>query len=91
LEIQDLYDQAKSMLVADRGLFVHPYGYWLDKPSTKLTTFLKQMRPTVKVSVEQAADMGTNFRTIDSYFPPTIPPELFDAILGQPHAPPEPD
>jgi hypothetical protein len=91
LEIQDLYDQVDSMLVADRGLFIHPYDYWLDKPSTELTTFLKQMRPTVKVSVEQAADMGPNFRSIASYFPVPIPPELFDVILGKPHIPPEPD
>ena len=41
LEIQDLYDQASSMLAADRDLFVHPYDHWLDKPTTQLTTFLK--------------------------------------------------
>jgi hypothetical protein len=91
LEIQDLYDQADSMSVADRVLFVHPYGYWLDKPATKLTDFLKQMHMTVKVSVAQAADMGANFRTIASYFPPMIPQELFDAILGKLHIPPKPD
>jgi hypothetical protein len=49
------------------------------------------MRTTVKVSVAQAADMGANFRHIDSYFPPCIPPELFDVILGRPDIPKEPD
>ena len=52
------------------------------------------MRTTVKVSVAQAADMGANFRTIDTYFPPTIPDALFDIILGStyiPTIPPEPD
>jgi hypothetical protein len=89
LEIQELYDQADIMLVADRVLFVHLYGYWLDKPATELTTFLKQICTTVKVSLAQAADMGANFRTIASYyFPPMIPQELFDVILGKPHTPP---
>jgi hypothetical protein len=91
LDIQDIYDQSNSMLAADRCLFVHPYSYWLDKSSTELKTFLKQMRPTVKASVAQAADMGAHFRPIDSYFPPCIPPALFDVILGKPHIPPEPD
>jgi hypothetical protein len=91
LDIQDIYDQADSMLAADRRLFVHPYNYWLDKPTAELKTFLKRMRPTVEASVAQAADMGTHFRSIDSYFPLPIPPELFDVILGKPHIPPEPD
>jgi hypothetical protein len=93
LDIQDIYDQSDSMLAADRRLFVHPYSYWLlDKPSTELQTFLKRMRQTVKASVEQAANMaGVNFQPIDSYFPPCIPPELFDVILGKPPISPEPD
>jgi hypothetical protein len=91
LDIQDIYNQSESMLAADRSLFVHPYSYWLDKPSTELQTFLKRMRPTVKTSVEQAANMGVNFRPIDLYFPPYIPPELLDVILGKPPIPPEPD
>jgi hypothetical protein len=91
LDIQDLYDQAECMLAADRSLFVHPYSYWLEKPTTELKTFLKRMRATVKASVAQAADMGPHFRPIDSYFPPPIPPELFDVILGKPPIPPEPD
>jgi hypothetical protein len=91
LDIQDLYDQSDSMLASDKSLFVHPYSYWLDKPSTELQTFLKRMRLTVKTSVEQAANMGVHFRPIDSYFPPCIPPELFDVILGKPPIPPEPD
>jgi hypothetical protein len=79
------------MLAADRDLFTHPYKYWIDKPTTRLKTFLQSMRTTVKVSVAQAADMGPNFRSIDSYFPPTIPAHLFDVILGLPPIPPEPD
>jgi hypothetical protein len=64
LDIQDLYDQSDSMLASNKSLFVHPYSYWLDKPSTELQTFLKRMRPKVKTSVEQAANMGVNFRPI---------------------------
>jgi hypothetical protein len=91
LEIQDLYDQIPNMLVADQDLFVHPYDYWLNKPISELNTFLKRMRTTVKVSVAQAADMGANFRTLDSYFPLPIPLALFDVILGTTYIPPEPD
>jgi hypothetical protein len=91
LDIQDIYDQSDSMLVANMCLFVHPYSYWLEKSSTQLKNFLKWMRPTVKASAAQAADMGAHFRPIDSYFLPHIPPAFFDVILGKPHIPPEPD
>jgi hypothetical protein len=91
LEIQYLYNQVDSMLAADRSLFTQPYGYCIDKPTTQLQTFLERMPTSVKVSVAQAADMGAHFRTINSYFPPTIPPVLFDVILGLPPIPPEPD
>jgi hypothetical protein len=91
LDIQDIYDQSDSMLTADRRLFVHPYSYWLDKPLMELQTFLKRMRQAVKTSVEQATNMGVNVRSIDSYFPSCIPPELYGVILGKPPIPPEPD
>jgi hypothetical protein len=68
------------MLAADRRLFSKPYDYWIDQPTAELKTFLLRVRPTVKTCVLQAADMGTNFRTIDTYFPTTIPQELIDAI-----------
>jgi hypothetical protein len=80
------------MLAADRRLFVHPYEYWLAQSTTQLKTFLKRMRPTVlRTSIQQANDLGTHFRAIDSYFPPLIPPDIFAAILDQPYIPPEPD
>jgi hypothetical protein len=92
LEIQDLYDQQAQMLAADRRLFVHPYEYWLAQSMTQLKTFLKRMRPTVRTSIKQANDLGTNFRAIDSYFSPLIPPDIFAAILDKPYIPPaEPD
>jgi hypothetical protein len=73
LDIQVLYDQQDSMLAADRRLFTQPYDYWLTKPTSPLKTFLLRMKPSVKTSILQAADMGANFRTIDNYFPPAIP------------------
>jgi hypothetical protein len=91
LDIQDLYDQSDSMLAADRSLFTKPYDYWITQPTTQLLTFLKRMKPTVKVSVAQAADMGANFRSIDSYSPPLVPAHLFDLILGTPYIPADPD
>jgi hypothetical protein len=71
------------MLAADRRLFVHPYEYWLAKPTTQLKTFLKRMRPTVRTSIKQANDLGTNFRAIDSYFHPLIPPDIFTAMTSR--------
>jgi hypothetical protein len=91
LEIQDLYDQAPNMLAANHSLFTKPYEHWLDTPTTQLQTFLKRMRLTVKVSVTQAANMGTHFRTMDTYFPPTISAHYIDIILGHSPIPPEPD
>jgi hypothetical protein len=91
LEIQDLYDQQDLMLANDRKIFTKPYDYWLDRPTSQLKTFLQRMRATVKASVAQASDMGPNFRPITSYFPPTIPQDIFDIILGTNYHPPEPD
>jgi hypothetical protein len=91
LDIQDLYDQQDSMLAADRRIFSKPYDYWIDQPTAQLKTFLLRMRPTVQTSVLQAADMGTNFRTIDTYFPTPIPQDLIEAIHIIPYFPPEPD
>jgi hypothetical protein len=91
LEIQDLYDQAPTMLSTNCDLFTQTYEHWLDKPTTQLQTFLQRMRTTVKVSVAQAADMGTQFKPIDWYFPVPIPPHSFDIILGRPPIRPEPD
>jgi hypothetical protein len=91
LDIQDLYDQSEVMLASDRSLFTHPYKYWLTQPTTQLLTFIQRMKVTVKVSVAQAADMGSNFRAIDSYFPPLVPAHLFDSIPGTAYIPPDQD
>jgi hypothetical protein len=91
LDIQDLYDQQEDMLAIDRRLFTKPYDYWLNQPTAQLKTFLLRMRPTIKTSVLQAADMDANFRTIDTYFPPPIPQAIIDAIHIIPYFPPEPN
>jgi hypothetical protein len=91
LDIQVLYDQQDSMSAADCRLFTQPYDYWLTKLTSQLKTFLLRMKPTVKTSILQAADMGANFRTIDNYFPPAIPQHVIDAIHIIPYFSPEPD
>jgi hypothetical protein len=91
LDIQVLYDQQDSMLAANRRLFTQPYDYWLTKPTSQLKPFLLRMKPAVKTSILQAADMGTNFCTIDNYFTPAIPQHVIDAIHIIPYFPPEPD
>jgi hypothetical protein len=77
-----------SMLAADRSLFTEEYDYWLTQPNSQLLTFIKRMKTTVKVSVAQAADMGSNFRSIDPYFSPLVPAHLFDIVLGPAYIPP---
>jgi hypothetical protein len=82
------------MLAADRQLFVHPYEYWIDQTTSQLKTLLKRLRPTIRVSIQQANDFGKQFRPIDSYFGKFIPPDIFAAILDlpyKPYIPPEPD
>jgi hypothetical protein len=92
LDIQDLYDQQELMLAADRKIFTKPYEYWIDQATSQLQTFLQRMRATVHASVAQAADMGVNFRPIDTYCPPSsIPQGIFNVILGITYIPPEPD
>jgi hypothetical protein len=49
------------------------------------------MRPTVRTSIKQANNLGTQFRAIDSHFSPLIPPDIVAAILDQPYIPLEPD
>jgi hypothetical protein len=79
------------MLSANHKLFTHPYEFWITRQTSHLVTFLQRMCTTVKTSVAQAANMGTHFRTIDTYFPQQLPQALFDVILGTPYVPPVPE
>jgi hypothetical protein len=81
-EIEALYDLAPSMLASDRAIFHYPLDKRQSQNTNQLRNFLSFARPVVKLSVQQAKDMGTNFKSIDEYFRPTIPQHVIDAILG---------
>jgi hypothetical protein len=89
LDIQDLYDQADSMLASNHSFFTKDYDHWITQPTSQLLTFLKRMKLAVKVSAAQAADMGVNFCPIDAYFSPLVPAHLFDIILDTAYIPPD--
>ena len=55
--------------------------------TTVLQRWYRWAKPLVAQSIKDAAELGKNFRYIDDYFRPEIPPELVDAILGRPSAP----
>ena len=82
-EIEALYDMAPSMLASDRSIFHYPFEQRETHNTNQLRNFLSFARPVVQTSIQQAKDMGTNFRTnIDDYFHPEIPQHVIDAILG---------
>ena len=93
LEVKSLYDQIPSMCADHRDSISKPIEYWDTQSDEAIKFFLRTTRKTVSESVKQAADMGSGFRTIDSYFPVQKPPireDLVRAILGIPRPPPEP-
>jgi hypothetical protein len=81
-EIEALYDMAPSMLGSDRSIFHYPFEQRQTHNTNQLRNFLPFACPVVQTSIQQAADMGTNFLTIDEYFHPVIPQHVIDAILG---------
>jgi hypothetical protein len=81
-EIEALYDLAPSMLASDRSIFHYPFAQRETHNTNQLRNFLSFARPVVTTSIQQAQDMGSNFRTIDDYFRPVIPQHVIDAILG---------
>jgi hypothetical protein len=81
-EIASLYDLAPSMLASDRSIFHYPLAKRRTHNTNQLRNFLSFARPVVKISLDQAKDMGSNFKTVDEYFRPVIPQHVIDAILG---------
>jgi hypothetical protein len=81
-EIEALYDLAPSMLASDRAIFHYPLAKRHSHNTNQLRNFLSFARPVVQLSVQQALDMGSNFKSIDEYFRPKIPQHVIDAILG---------
>jgi hypothetical protein len=81
-EIEALYDLAPLMLASDRAIFHYSLDKRQSHNTNQLRNFLSFARPVVKLSIQQAKDMGSRFRPIDEYFRPVIPQHVIDAILG---------
>jgi hypothetical protein len=80
-QIRELYDAAPLMLAGDRDILLLPFSHRQDHTTRSLRVFFTWVKPLVDNSIHDANDLGSRFRQIDSYFRPTIPPELFDVIL----------
>jgi hypothetical protein len=81
-EIEALYDLAPSMLASDGAVFHYLFAKRQTHKTNQLRDFLSFARPVVLTSMEQAKDMGSNFKTVDKYLCPIIPQHVIDAILG---------
>jgi hypothetical protein len=80
-QIQDLYDAVPHMMSHDRAIFEFPLESRKLQSTATLLVFYQHAKPIVAKSLEDAAHLGAQFRTIDHHFRPLIPLALFDAIL----------
>jgi hypothetical protein len=81
-QIRALYEAAAPhMMVHDRDVLAVPLEARQFQSTTALKTFYSHAKPIVEQSLEDAAKLGSQFRLIDTYFHPVIPPELFNVIL----------
>jgi hypothetical protein len=79
-EIVDLYAKKGLLLASDRDILSQPVEHWESQSTTTLRSFLAFAKPVATISIRQAADLGSNFRTIDEYFRRPIPQHVIDAI-----------
>jgi hypothetical protein len=81
VQIWELYDAAPLMLAGDCDILSLPFAHRQTQTAHSLWAFFTWAKPLVDNSIHDANDLGSRFCRIDSYFRPTIPPELFDVIL----------
>jgi hypothetical protein len=79
--IRELYDAAPLMLAGNRDILTLPFDRRQVQNTTNLRTFYAWANTLVDNSIHDANELGSRFCPIDSYFRPTVPPELFDVIL----------
>jgi hypothetical protein len=82
-QIQVLYDAAPHMMAHDRAIFEFPFESRKLQSTAILRTFYSHAKGIVETSLKEAAQLGSRFIHIDSYFRPTISADLFDVILGR--------
>jgi hypothetical protein len=80
-QIRELYDAAPLMLAGDRDILLLPFANCQTQTTRSLRAFFTWAKPLVDNIIHDANGLGSRFRRIDSYFRPTIPPELFDVSL----------
>jgi hypothetical protein len=71
-QVTELYEAAPMMLMSDRDIFEIPLEDRRNQTKATLQSFYTFAKPIVDLSLRHAADWGTNFRHIDSYFPQQI-------------------
>jgi hypothetical protein len=81
-QIRELYDAAPHMMAHDRDLFSFPFETRQFQSTAILKAFYNHAKSIVEVSLKGAAQLGTRFQSINTYFRPVISAELFNVILG---------
>jgi hypothetical protein len=82
-QIKELYDAAPHTMAHNRDLFSFPFETRHFQSTAILKAFYTHAKPIVEVSLKGAAQLGTRFQSIDTYFRPVISAELFNLILGR--------
>jgi hypothetical protein len=70
------------MLAADRDILEITLEARHDQTKSTLQAFYSWAKPVVALITTKAHEMGTHSQSIDQYFRPRIPQELFNVILG---------
>ena len=80
-KIRELYECAPLVMTADQDIFSYPFDRRQEQSTAALRAYYQWAKLIVERSVQEATELGSNFRRINSYFPPSIPPEVRDIIL----------
>ena len=72
-KIRELYECAPLVMTADRDIFSYPFDQRQEQSTAALRAYYQWAKPIVERSVQEATELGSNFRRIDSYFPPVFP------------------
>jgi hypothetical protein len=83
-QIHELYEAVvPHMMQHDRPIFDFPFDCRKLQSTSILKAFYLHAKPIVELSIKQAAQLGSLFQPITSYFRPTILAHLFDIIFGR--------
>ena len=73
-QVESLYEKEEQVLYIDKHFFQTPLSEMKTRSNTQLKQYYTYYEPLISKSIEQALDMGPNFKPIHAYFPPPATP-----------------